>query len=108
VVSGGSCEMGVPYRGVLIDHCGPMEDIFANGIAHAVAGMSRKEANKIVLALLAKYEDKIPDPPTGKPYPEYYDATARPNKECIALYREMRKEMSDEFGLKFKKTSPYG
>ena len=108
VVSGGSCEMGVPYRGVLIDHCGPMEDIFANGIAHAVAGMSRKEANKIVLALLAKYEDKIPDPPTGKPYPEYYDTTARPNKECIALYREMRKEMSDEFGLKFRKTSPYG
>jgi len=109
VVSGGSCEMGIPYRGTLTDHCGPLEDIFANGIAHTVLGMSRKEANKIVLALLEKYEDKIADPPRGTPYIGYFDvATSRPSKECIQLYREMRKEFTDKFGLQFKNTSPYG
>ncbi len=107
VVSGGSVEIGVPYRGTLVDYCGPVENIFGNGVANASAGMSRKEANKIVLALLEKYEDKIPDPPKGKPYLEYFDEKGLPNKECLALYRKMRKEFEDSFGFQFKKTSPF-
>jgi methylamine--corrinoid protein Co-methyltransferase len=108
VVSGGSVEVGAAYRGVLTDCCSPLENIFGNGVAHAMAGMSRTEANKIVLALLEKYEGKIADPPKGKPYPGYFDQkTCAPNGECVSLYREMRKEFEKKFGLEFKKTSPY-
>jgi len=106
VVSGGSVETAPPYCGVLTDHCGPVENIFGNGVAHTVAGMTRKEANKIVLTLLEKYEDALADPPKGAPYPRYFDASARPNKECMALFREMRQEFADEFGLQFKNTAP--
>ena len=108
VVSGGSVEIGPPSRGVVLDHGGPVECIFANGVAHAVAGMSRKEANGIVNTLLDKYEGKLHDPPTGKRYQECYDeVTGKPNKEFIELYREVRQEMTDQFGLRFPNTSPY-
>jgi methylamine--corrinoid protein Co-methyltransferase len=108
VVSGGSIEMGPLSRGVITDHSGPLEDIYGNGVAHAVAGMNRKEANKIVNALLGKYEDKLRDPPAGKGYQECYDiASGEPNKEAIELYRAVRKEMSDQFGLRLPNVSPY-
>ncbi len=108
VVSGGSIEIAPPYRGVLTDHCSPVENIFGNGVGYAVAGMSRDDANRIVLALLEKYEDKIADPPKGKPYTEYFDpANARPNKACVKLFYQMRKEFTDEFGLEFKNTAPF-
>jgi methylamine--corrinoid protein Co-methyltransferase len=107
VVSGGSIEIAPPYRGVLTDHCSPAECIFGNGVGHAVAGMRREEANRIVLALLDKYEARIADPPKGKPYPEYFDATARPNKECVALFHKMRQEFTEKFDLEFKNTAPF-
>ena len=108
VASGGSVEMGPSSRGVIVDHCAPVEDIFGNGVAHAVAGMSRKEANKIVLALLEKYEDKLRNPPTGQKFQECFDvATGAPRKEYVELYREVRREMTDQSGLKFPRTSPY-
>ena len=85
-----------------------MEPIFINAVAHAAAGMSRQEANKIVNSLLAKYEDKLHDPSPGKRYQECYNvASGMPNQEFIELHRELRREMVDQFGLKFPQTSPY-
>jgi len=108
VVSGGSIELASQAKGTALDHGGPMEAIFINGVAHAVAGMSRKEANGIVAALLDKYEDKLPNPPLGKKYQESFNvATGAPNKEFIELHRELKREMADQFGLKFKHSSPY-
>ena len=108
VVSGGSIEIGPPSRGIVTDNTGPIENIFCNGVAHAVAGMSRKEANGIVNALLGKYEDKLSNPPLGKKYQDCYDvASGKPNKECLELYREVRQEMTDQFGLRLPRTSPY-
>ena len=108
VVSGGSVEIAPPSRGIIVDNAGPVENIFGNAIAHSVAGMSRKEANKIVNALLAKYEDQIKSPPAGKKFPEYFNlASGTPSKECLGLYHEVRKEMKDEFGLRLPLTSPY-
>jgi len=108
VVSGGSVEIAPPSRGVITDNTGPIENIFGNGVAHAVAGMSRKEASRIVNALLEKYEDKLPNPPLGKKYQDCYDvASGKPNKECLELYREVRQEMTDQFGLRLPRTSPY-
>jgi len=108
VVSGGSVEFSPPSRGVVVDHCSPIEHTFGNAIAHAVAGMSRKEANKIVLALLDKYESRLKDPPPGKKFHEYFNVVmGTPTKECIEVHREVRREMAHQFGLKFQHVSPY-
>jgi len=108
VVSGGSVEVGPPSRGVMEDYSDPMENIFSNAVAHASAGMSRKEANKIVSRLLESYEGKLKDPPPGKKLPEYFDiVSGTPNKACLEFYRKMRQEFAGQFGLKLPLTSPY-
>ncbi len=107
VVSGGSVETAATARGVTLDHGSPVEAIFNNGVAHAVAGMSRKEANGIVKALLEKYEDKLRDPPIGKRYQECFNmAAGTPKNEYIELFHEVRREMTDQFGLKLADVSP--
>jgi len=108
VVSGGSIEVAGAARGAAVDYTTPMEPLLASEVAHAVAGMSRKEANGIVAALLEKYEDKLREPPIGKKYQECFSMlTGAPSKEFIELYREVRREMTDQFGLRFKHNSPY-
>ncbi len=108
VVSGGSVEVGASARGTALDYTSPMDPLFGSEVAHAVAGMSRQEANGIVKALLEKYENQLRNPPIGQKYQECYDvASGKPNKEFIELYREVRQEMVDQFGLQFKHASPY-
>ncbi len=108
VVSGGSIEVGGSAKGTLVDHTSPMEPQFASEVAHAVAGMSRKEANEIVKALLEKYEDRLRDPPKGQRYQDCFEVeTGMPGKEFVELYREVKQEMVDQFGLQFKQVSPY-
>jgi hypothetical protein len=108
VVSGGSIECGASARGTALDYTSPLDPLLGSEVAHAVAGMSRKEANGIVKALLEKYENQLRNPPIGKKYQECYDvASGKPIKEYIELYRKVRKEMVDQFGLQFKHTSPY-
>jgi len=108
VVSGGSVEVGASARGTALDYTSPVEPLLASEVAHAVAGMSRKEANDIVGALLEKYESQLREPPVGQKYQECCDpATGKPNKECIEFYRKMRQEFSEQFGLKLPLTSPY-
>ena len=52
--------------------------------------------------------DKLRNPPPGKRYQECFDmASGKPNKEFIELYHEVRREMTDKFGLKLPLTSPY-
>jgi len=108
VVSGGSVEVGPPSRGVMEDYSDPVENIFSNAVAHASAGMGRKEANKTVATLLDRYEDKLKDPPLGKKLPDYFDiAAGTPNQACLQFYRKMRQEFTEQFGLKLPLTSPY-
>ena len=94
--------------GVTLDFASPIEPIFASEMAHAVAGMTRKEVNKIVLSLLARYEDKVRTPPPGKKYQECFNATTgMPIKEYHQMDLEVRKEVADEFGIQLKNTSPF-
>jgi methylamine--corrinoid protein Co-methyltransferase len=70
--------------------------------------MSREEANKIVLGLLDKYEDRLRDPPSGKRYQDCFDvASGRPSREFLELYRGVRREMASEFGLQILSVCPY-
>jgi len=108
VVSGGSVEVGAPAKNTVLDEGGPMEPIFGSGIAHAVAGMSREEANRIVLALLDKYEGRLHNPPSGRKYQECFDvSTGAPNKEFVGVYREVINELTNDFGLGFSSELPY-
>jgi methylamine--corrinoid protein Co-methyltransferase len=108
VASGGSVEVASQAKGTITDYGGPVEPIFANSVAHAAVGLSRKEANEIVKVLLAKYEDQLPNPPAGKRYQDCYDmTTGKPKKEFMELYHEIQQEMTDRFGLRFKHSSPY-
>ena len=108
IPSGGSIEIGPSAKGTAMDYNIPMSSLLGSEVAHAVVGMSRREANGIVDTLLKKYEDKLPDPPIGKKYQECYDEkTGKPGKELIELYLEVRRELADKFGLQFKHTSPY-
>ncbi len=108
VVSGGSIEAGGAARNSEVDHAGPLEPLFACEVAHAVAGMSRKEANRIVLGLLEKYEDSLRDPPLGSRYQDCCDvATGTPHKDYLALYREVRRDIASEFGLDLPSVCPY-
>ena len=107
VASGGSIEVGGSARGTAVDHTSPVEPLFASEVAHAVAGMSREEANGIVAELLDKYEDRLREPPAGKTYQECFDVEAgTPSTEFVQLYRRVRREMSDRFGLEFHRSSP--
>lgn len=108
VASGGSIEVGSAAKGVELDCTGPLEACFASEMAHAVAGKTRQEVNKIVQYLLGKYEDKIKTPDPGKKFPECFDLdTCTPQKEYLTIQREVRKEMIDRFGLQFTGASPY-
>lgn len=108
VVSGGSIEVGGAARGVGLDYTGPIEACFASEMAHAVAGRSRQEVNKMVQYLLTKYEDKIRTPAVGKKFQECFDlATGTPGQDYLEMHREVRKEMMDQLGLQFTDASPY-
>ena len=108
VVSGGSIEAEGIAKNAHVDHTSPIEPYFASEVAHAVAGLGRKEANQIVKALLSKYEDQLADAPIGSPLQECMDLeTGEINSSFLKLYRDVRQEMTDEFGIDYKYPSHY-
>jgi hypothetical protein len=75
----------------------------ASEVGHIVArmGMSRKDANKLVKALLNKYEKDVPEAPLGKKFSEIYDMEkVTPLPEYMEIYRSIRKELAD-LGLEY-------
>jgi methylamine--corrinoid protein Co-methyltransferase len=81
-------------------HASPLEARFSGQIAHAVEGMSRKDADPIVQRLVAKYEHTQKDMMTGKPFDQVYDVeTLTPAPEWQHMYEEVCAEMETEFGL---------
>ncbi len=102
IVSGGSIEFGGVGAARNIDHLTPMEPRFASEVAHATVGMSRAECNEIAKTLLAKYEDKLLDPPKGTRFQECYDwDSIEPCEEYVELYGRIKEELAG-YGLKFK------
>ncbi len=94
VVSGGGNQFGGVAKATHMDHFTPMEPRFSSEVAHAVAGMTRKEANTIVKKLLDKYERSITNPPFGKKYEECWDIHRKtPNKDYVDLDKKMRREI---------------
>lgn len=108
VVSGGSIEAEGIAKNAHVDHTSPIEPYFASEIAHAVAGLSRKEANQIVISLLSKYEDQLAKAPIGSPVQECMNLeTGEIDSGFLDLYRDVRQEMKDQFGINYKYPSLY-
>jgi methylamine--corrinoid protein Co-methyltransferase len=59
-------------------------------------GLSRKEANRIVLKLVESYEKRYPEAPIGKTFSECYQMDAiRPTDEYESLYEKKKKEWKE-------------
>jgi methylamine--corrinoid protein Co-methyltransferase len=87
VVSGANVETVHPAKGILMDNYSPMEMRFACQVAHAAAGLSRREGNEIVRALLARYEPHLERPPEGQRFQDCYDLdTLEPTREHHDVY----------------------
>jgi len=95
-----SSGMGIedvhPNKAVLTNGALPIDSEFTCAFGHGMAGITRKEANAIILRLLDKYVDKIRDAPKGKTIEQTYDLTTmKPKEELVALYNEAVKELKD-------------
>jgi methylamine--corrinoid protein Co-methyltransferase len=94
VVSGASIEFGGVAKAVSVDHFTPMEPRFASEVAHAAAGMTRQDANRLVAALLDRYEDRLDNAPAGAAYDECWDLDRIvPTDEYEAFYERMKREI---------------
>jgi methylamine--corrinoid protein Co-methyltransferase len=84
-------------------HASGMEARIHAEVGHAAArsGVTRREASKMVSALLEKYEKAIPSAPIGKSFRECYDRdTVKPKDEYLRLWERARKNLG-EMGLDF-------
>ena len=81
-------------------HTSPLEARFCAQVAHAVEGITRKEAEPIVRWLVDKYGEDLPLEQIGKPFQEVYDLeTLEPNEDWLGIYEEVCEELHQEFDL---------
>ncbi len=94
VVSGAYIETVHPARGNLMDNYSPMEMRFDCEVAHAAAGVSRRDGNEIVKALLARYEPHLANPPEGMRFQDCFNIdTLEPTPEHYDVYSKAKDEM---------------
>ena len=101
-----SSGMGIedvhPNKAVLTNGALPLDSEFTCAFGHGMAGITRKEANAIILRLLERYQDQIKDAPEGSPLEQVYDLdTMRPKAELATLYGEVVEELAG-LGVKLK------
>jgi methylamine--corrinoid protein Co-methyltransferase len=75
VTSGGNMLSGHPSIAVASDSIVPLDHVLNVEAAGAAAGLTRKEANPMILKFLEKYESLLKDPPKGVRYQDCYDMT---------------------------------
>jgi methylamine--corrinoid protein Co-methyltransferase len=97
VTSGRSCIWGVRTAGGSYKNRSTgLESKFAAEVVKAAAGLSREKASEIADIFLCKYEDKLKDPPLGKPFVECFNTkTLQPTKEWRDIYDLKIKELAD-------------
>lgn len=94
IASGVSTQTPHPARAVLPDYVTPLEMKTTTEMALACAGMTRKQANRIVNSLLTKYEDGLASASPGKCYTECFDLkTGAPKDEYLAFVEKIKKEI---------------
>ena len=85
--------------GFKADHTSGLEARFIAEVSHACLGMSRQQANELVLELLSHYEMTFSEPKRGLPFPEVYDEnTVEPKESWLEKYDKVR-EAVKKMGL---------
>jgi methylamine--corrinoid protein Co-methyltransferase len=83
------------------DYISPIEFRFGSEVAHAVTGISRKDANSYVNELLKKYEQNLQNAPQGKSFAQCMNVkTLEPSAEWLEIYGRVKKELED-MGVNF-------
>lgn len=97
-VSGVAIEIGTRPTGCRYkDHASGLENkFFAEVLKSSAKNLTLSDANEIVKIIVAKYEDKLKDPPKGKSFVECTDLrTLQPKKEWLEIYERVWKELED-------------
>ncbi|MFZ2097633.1 MAG: monomethylamine:corrinoid methyltransferase [Anaerolineales bacterium] len=77
--------------GFKTDHTTGLEARFIAEVSHACLGLTRRQANEIVLELLSHYEKTFNEPNRGMPFPEVYDEnTIEPKESWLEKYHSVR------------------
>jgi methylamine---corrinoid protein Co-methyltransferase len=95
-VGSGSAGLIGPRSGAGTEpgHVSGLEARFMAEVAHAGLGVSRTEINRIVMELVQRYENEIPNRPVGKRFDEVYDAVrVQPKPEWLDLYEGVKDEL---------------
>jgi methylamine--corrinoid protein Co-methyltransferase len=80
--------------GRIARHASGLDAKICGEVVHAVAGMSREQANLLVTRLVRLYENDLPNNPAGKPFEEVYDVeNVEPTPEWQGMYDEVRNEL---------------
>lgn len=88
-------------------HVSGLEARWMAEVAHATEGMSRADANAIVLELIARYQDDLDKRPVGKRFDEVYDVVrVQPTDEWLAIYEEVKQEVA-ALGLPLDSAASY-
>jgi methylamine--corrinoid protein Co-methyltransferase len=94
---GASRVLGVRSAvGVVENHCSGLEARFNGEVAHAAAGMSREQADRIVKLALASYLPQLESKPIGLPFEQVYDLdTVQPRKAWFDIYERVKETVSN-------------
>jgi methylamine--corrinoid protein Co-methyltransferase len=80
--------------GFKTDHTTGLEARFIAEVSHACLGLTRQNANELVLELLTHYEKTFNDPNRGQPFPEVYDEnTVEPKEHWLEKYHRVRESV---------------
>jgi len=75
-------------------HVSGLEARFTAEVGRAAAGISRREADRLVQMLVAKYESELDQRPIGRSFSEVYDLTTlKPLPEWQRTYEEVKTEL---------------
>ena len=95
VASGVSTQTPHPAKALRADYVTPLEMQTNVEVQLACAGMTRKEANRILKNLLPRYEDGLMTASPGKPYRECFDlSNGRPKQEYLDFVARIKSQLA--------------
>jgi methylamine--corrinoid protein Co-methyltransferase len=90
-VSGMNMQGAGCTGGFKTDHTTGLETRLIAEVSHASLGLTRREANDLVIELLSHYEGSFDDPNRGQPFAEVYDEdSVEPKEAWLATYHQTR------------------
>lgn len=102
-VSGANLWEAAPAHNKYKNRATPLEARMAGEVGHACSrmGLTRQAANGLLLQILERYEEHIPDAPLGSEFQDCYDRrTTLPTPEYLELYKRVKNDLTG-MGLEF-------